>query len=157
MEVEFSTSFDGHVEASFEMATTILTANNFRLVDKTGDTLEFSGGGMSSSRQNPLVGATRIRFLHRPGQLTLEADLGGVTRMSWFLHLFPAVMGVFFLILFGVLFRQMGWWFVVAVSLGPLLPWVVLSPVLSRWIRWRAIKALENVLANLAMAGQAGP
>jgi hypothetical protein len=47
--------------------------------------------------------------------------------------------------------------FVVAVSLGPLLPWVVLSPVLSRWIRWRAIKALENVLANMAMVGQAKP
>ena len=154
MQYRESIPFAGDPAKAFDMATTILTGNGFRIVEKGEHSLAFSSPGMSSTKQNPLLGASEIRVERRVGELEIQAELGGVQRMRTFLILFPIGLALFLFVLFGILFREKGILFTAGVSVGPLLPWVVLTPLLSAVTKRRTERALTDLLANMDMAGR---
>lgn len=168
MEYTKSVPFHGDVNRALDLATTVLATNSFVIANKTALGVEMLGPGMRSNRQNPILGATRIRISAEPSQLVIDAELGGVTRMSRFLTYFPASLGLLFVVLFGLGMGLImgavtgagfgvpaapGWkWLAMTVPIStlPLLPWLFLSPMMIRSIRKNTVVALDTLLNNMA-------
>ena len=63
-------------------------------------------------------------------------------------------LAVLFLVLFGILFHEKGLALVLAVSLGPLLPWPILLPVMAKTMKSRTVRALDSLLESMALVGK---
>ena len=149
-----SIRFAGDLAKAFEISMTVLLANDFRLVSKTPDRLEFAGPGVVSKRRNAISGVSRICVSGSKGSLAIEAELGGVKRLGCFLVFFPLGLAIFFCLLFGVLFQDRGFPFIAMLSVAPLLPWVVLSPLMTYVAKVLVVRALENLLSNMEIGGR---
>jgi len=111
--------------------------------------LEAVGPSLSSTRQDPLLGAGTLRLRITPPEVELVADLRGTWGLSLFARLFPV------LLLLGLY----AWWKSgVPMSKPPksdedvLRMLVLLIPVgiaSSWWIRWRTRAALQRFLNRL--------
>jgi hypothetical protein len=159
MQYASSLPFRGDTESAFRLAESALTATGFRLTERAPESMELVGPGMNSTRQSALVGASRVRVRRGDATLELEAELGGAERMSRFVTLFPiglvlflgVVLSAVFLIVFGA-----GMWIapvaaVVGVNAGL---WLFLGPAMARGIRARTERALDALLANMAVVGE---
>lgn len=153
---------------AIDFAIGILTNNGFAITQRGVSSVSLSGPGMNSTRQNPIVGVSKITLTQRGGNITAEAELGGVDRMQRFLMWFPMLLGLGLAALFGIggglLFGQQfgagfgvpwapGWqWLLVATGIAmlPVSPWLVLSPLMSRMIRKRTQHAVETLVRNAA-------
>ena len=149
-----------------QSALITLTNNGFAIVNRDANSAELTGPGLNSTKQNPLLGASRIRLKREGEELRLDAELGGVDSMRRFLMRFPLILGVAFGLLFGVVGgfafgRQFGvgfgvpwaqgWkWLLVAIggAVLPLSPWLFLSPMMSNMIRTRTQNALATLVRN---------
>jgi hypothetical protein len=156
-----SRPFRGDTDKAFGLAETALTALGFRLTERTAGSLEMVGPGMNSSRESALVGASRIHVLSGPGKLDLEADIGGVARLSRFVTLFPIglvlVLGVVLGGVLGVLFGPGNWLYGVAAGVGVnAAVWLLLGPLMARSFRARTDRALDALLANMVSVGESG-
>jgi hypothetical protein len=153
-----SLPFRGDTDRAFSLAESALTAIGFRLTERTTGSVEMVGPGMIGSHQSPLVGASRIHILSNRGELAVEADLGGVERLSRFVTLFPLCLCLFlailFSVVFGVLFGPGPWMFGAAVPGGIALLWLVLGPLIARHIRARTCRGLDTLLANMVTVGE---
>lgn len=128
------------------------------------DRLEFRAiPGLNSTRQNPLLGASKIYLALDGHQLRLDAELGGVDSMRRFLMRFPFLLGLGLGLFFGIgggfMFgRQFGvgfgvpwaqgwtWmFFSIGVAMLPVAPWLFLSPMMSNMIRTRTQNALYAI------------
>lgn len=153
--------FPGDAERAFDLALAALTALGFQLQTRSAHSLELRGPGMHSSRQSPLVGASRITIQRGPGELSLEAELGGVQRMINFVNYFPLALvlglgGVLYVV-FSLIWGQGRWSLAVGGAVGGNAAlWLLLGPLLARGMRQRTERALDALLANLAAVGQAG-
>lgn len=143
-----------------------LANNGFAIVNRDENSADLTGPGLTSTRQNPLLGASKIHLELHGQQLRLDAELGGVDSMRRFLMRFPLVLGLglglFFGVCGGLLFgRQFGvgfgvpWaqgWMWLLVSLGfallPVSPWLFLSPMMSNMIQTRTQSALTTLVQN---------
>lgn len=171
MENSNTIPFTGDVETAFETASRVLMANGFAVTEQRDRLMEFTGPGMRSTKQNPILGASRIVMEADYDSLHLDAELGGVDQMRRFLTYFPQAMSAGFVLFFGVVmgfvFGQVfgmgfgvpfaqGWrWFLFVVPLATagLAPWPVLAPLMVRGIRERTVAALDTLLNNMAAAG----
>jgi hypothetical protein len=150
-----SVHFHGDTGTAFGLAESALTALGFRITQRSPESLEAVGPGMNSMRENPLTGASRIRFRRSPGEMAVEAELGGVERMSRFVTLFPIglclAIAVTFVVIFGPPVPMAAWMAPAIIA----LPWLVLGPWMARFIRTRTCRALEALLANMVTLGAA--
>lgn len=161
-----SISLSGDKTLALQAAMAILTSQGFAIVSREKSCVEFRGSVMNSTRQPPITGASAIQVSVAQGQLALNAELGGVTRMRRFLIWFPpglaavlsltlAAVGLGMGQAFGVGFGApiaAGWNFATFGALACLLavsPWIVISPLLIRSMRARTLKALDDCLANI--------
>lgn len=148
MDYQRSISLKTESRKCIDTAKMIFMQNGF-LVSKKGEhDFQFTGPGMSSTKENPLVGVSTARIKLNGRQVTLEAELKSVRGMQWFIWIFPfALCGILFLVLNGS--RPSGspinW-----ASLLAVLPWIVLSPWMSRWMKRRTIRALDVLIENAA-------
>ena len=143
-----------------------LTSVGFSVVKQDERRVELRGPGLRSTKQNPLLGATKIELRSTNRSVQMDAELGGVQTMQKFLTWFPPLLGLTLAVLFtlggGITFGQAfgigfgvpwapGWkWIVVSFGFAflPILPWLVLSPLMIRMIRKRTILALEKLLQS---------
>jgi len=167
-----SIPFAGAPGKALASAPATLAANGFQITDKRDSLLEMVGPGMTSTRQNALVGATKICIRAGRGQLELEADLGGARAMRRFVRVLPLALATGFAVLFGpvmgIIFGQVfgvgfgvpfapGWlWLAFAVPLAvlPGVPGAFLSPMIARSVHSRTLRALDTLLANMEAAGR---
>lgn len=148
---ETSLSFNGSVARAFAVAESILLPNAFIITEKTTTAIAFRGGGMTSIRQNPLLGASQIRIEALPGALQLTAELGGVRFMTYLVWVFPFGLVAFLTVLFNILpTHHPG-----LIPLIGALPWLVISPVIAMSIRQRTVRALNGLLHNMAFSSEA--
>ena len=155
MDYETSIPFSGDADNALETGTTVLISNGFRIESKDERSIEFVGPGMRSTRQNPLLGASRIAIATRGETLALEAEMGSVQRLGILLALFPLALAAALAIVFVILFRdRMGLGFCLGVSFGPTAPWIVLGPLIARWSQARTKRALQDLLENMAASGK---
>jgi hypothetical protein len=161
MHYEKTVSYQGDAEHAFDLAVAALTAVGFRIVERSPTVIELAGPGMNSSRESGLVGATRLRVVARSHELALDAELGGVERLSKFVRYFPVALSVGLFVVLAIVFwvkfgNQVGdWWMWPlggAVGIN-LLVWMLLGPIMSRMIEQRTRQALDALLNNMAVAG----
>lgn len=164
MEYTAAKPFHGNIDKSLDLAVAALSALGFRLDSRTSDSAKLSGPGMNSSKQSPLVGASRLDIRAERGQLALSAELGGVERLSRFVRYFPLSLtlglGIVLLAVFGL---TMGHRAPFAMWAGPVIGvtllngalWTILGPWMARKIHERTCQGLETLLASLVTAGEA--
>jgi hypothetical protein len=138
-------------EKAVDAAANVLIQHSFRITEKSETAVELTGPGMISSRQDPLVGISKIRISQSSGSLSVEAQFDSIRKLIKYLAAFIVVMGVFFLVLFAILFTRQGQpvGIVVLISLAPLAPWPVLLPLIMRWLKSRTARALDVLLSNI--------
>ena len=147
-------------------ALVTLTNNGFTIVNRDEKSADLTGPGLNSTRQNPLLGASRIHIELQGQKLCLDAELGGVDSMRRFLMRFPFILGLGLGLFFGVgggiaFGRQFGvgfgvpwaqgWtWLLVAIggAMLPVTPWLFLSPMMSNLVRTRTQNALATLVQN---------
>jgi hypothetical protein len=160
MQYTASLPFRGDTDKAFRLAESALTAIGFRLTERTPGSVELVGPGMNSTRESALVGASRIRLVGGRGELAVEADLGGVVRMSRFVTLFPIglvlLVGVVSSAVRGAQSGPGNWIVGVAAWVGGnAVLWLLLGPLMARWIRARTCRGLDALLANMVAVGEA--
>lgn len=143
---ETSAEFSGEAEAALSFLIQTFTQLGFRIEQKDARRLEFSGPGMNSTQQNPLMAVSRLRVESAGRSLKTQAEFGGARRMAKFMFLLIVGLAAGLGGLFAVLFDPAAAG-IVALALSP---WLVLIPLIYWMIRRRAARALDNVLHNLA-------
>ncbi|MFN9639114.1 MAG: hypothetical protein ACK56W_03690 [Pirellula sp.] len=153
-------------EETLQAALAILTNNGFTIVNRNERTASLIGPGLNSTKQNALLGASKICLKLEGNQLGLEAELGGVESMQRFLNRFPLllglVLGILFCLIGGFVIGQQfgvgfgapwaqGWkWMLVTFgfSMLPVTPWIFLSPWIGKMLRTRTQLALNALVTN---------
>jgi hypothetical protein len=149
-----------------QSAVTTLISNGFAMTNRDASSATLTGPGQRSTKQNPILGASRIVLRIDNGILHVDAELGGVDSMRRFVMWFPFLLGLglglaftvvggltfgrIFGVGFGVPWAQ-GWrWVVIAMGSAflPVAPWIVLSPMLVNIIRKRTHRALQTLVEN---------
>jgi len=148
-----SVPFHGDPAQAMEVAKGLFASNGFLVELPSPSRLVARGPSMTSTNQNPILGVTRAEIDIDLTSIRVAAELGGVRRMRNFLFLFPP--GLALLLTAGFLVSGFSW----KHALIPFLavsPWLVLSPLMSRWVRRRTVRALDAVLHNMASMSGAG-
>ena len=109
MDYSASKPFRGDVDKALTFVITALTPMGFRVERKAADSVELTAPRLQRTRQSALVGASRLRVAHRSGALAVEAELGGVRRLTRFVLVFPIALCLFLgvLIAFATLVVKM--------------------------------------------------
>lgn len=158
MDYEKTEPFSGNVEKVLEVARNAFIQNNFQIVRDSDTEVELTGPGMLSSRQNPMVGISRICIRGTSGNLSIEAEFGGIRKLTKYLSFFILGMAIFFVVFFGILFSKQGQPLnkTILISLAPFIPWPVLIPLIYLWMKSRTSKALDRLLTNMVTLGREG-
>jgi len=166
--------FIGDPQRLLAAASTILMTNGFAVVQQDGDRIEFSGPGLNSTKQNPILGASKVIVCVERGRLAVEADYGGVEALRRFMIRFPLLLAlglgsVFALILIVVFlgFYLAGadfgpaWpiaWLspalAIAISLLSVSPWFFLAPWIRRHLEGKTAAALDTMMTNVCHAAK---
>jgi hypothetical protein len=166
----FSTSTEANCSSVDVLTSAIvtLTNNGFAITHRDARSVSLTGPGLNSTRQNPILGASKITLQIRDNSIVADAELGGVDAMQRFVIRFPFLLGLSLGLLFGIggglLFGwqfgvgfgvpwAQGWrWMLLAIggSMLPVAPWLILSPLIARMIRIRTQNAVETLIRNAA-------
>ena len=151
---EQTVRFSGDGQKAFEVALQTLLPLGFRIERRDEFTLTLSNSARYlNSRQNALLGISRISFNLRPGLLSIKTEMGALTRMVRVMAYLLAGMLASFVLLFGVLwltlaeFQGQPW--VMAVAAAPFIPWIFILPFMQGWLQRRTQAALETLLHNM--------
>ena len=154
MDYKTSVPFTGSGTVAIEAARLQLSANGFKL-DQPGKTqLIATGPGMRSTDQDPILGVSHAKISVNAGSIELQAELGGVKFMQRFIFLFPPALGGFLALTFFFMPEMPN--FVPLLAFAPILPWLVISPLMAKWIKTRTIKAVDTLVHNMANARRDG-
>jgi hypothetical protein len=152
---EASVTYNGDSRRVMQLAAESLTAAGMRIDSKTDSTLEFSGPGLNSTNENPLLGISRARLSATGSTISIRADLGAVQRLfRILLYMIVALDVVACVVLFLVLRGKMATPLVLTIAIAPVAPWIVLLPLMSGWMKRRTMRAIETLLNNLSVAAR---
>ena len=156
MDYEKTMPFSGNMEKALEVARNVFIQHNFQIVRDSDSEVEFTGPGMLSSRQNPLVGISRVCIHETSGNLSVEAEFEGIRKLTKYLALFIVGMAIFFVAFFGIMFSKQGQPLnkIILISLAPFIPWPVLIPLMAIWMKSRTSKALDTLINNMVTLGR---
>ncbi len=158
MDYEKTEPFSGNMEKVLEVVKNVFIQHNFQIVRDSDKEVEFTGPGMLSSRQNPIVGISRICIRGASGNISIEAEFGGIRKLTKYLVVFIVGMAIFFVVLFGILLPKQGQPLnkTILISLAPFIPWPILIPLIYIWMKSRTSKAIDRLLANMVTLGREG-
>ncbi|MBS1914337.1 MAG: hypothetical protein JST22_20270 [Bacteroidetes bacterium] len=156
--------FSGSASHVLDLAAMSLSANGFRVAQRSATSAEFAGPGMRSTNQNPILGASRITVICSADTIGVAAELGAMARMQRFARVFPpvllggigTVLSITFLIVFGASQWRMWLLTVVLVIAVQGIIWAFIGPLLARRIESRVRASLDMFLRNIAIAGSEG-
>lgn len=169
-----SLAFTGDAQRVLVAASTILMTNGFVVVHQQGHEIQFVGPGLNSTRQNPLLGASKVTIQVDTGRLTVDADYGGLELLRRLMVRFPLLLGLglgafFALTMLSVIvgvclyawdirgLPTVFWLSPFFGMLTPLLavsPWFFLAPWLRQHLQRRTTNALDTLLINVCHAAQ---
>lgn len=122
----------------FEIAKLTLLPNEFSIRDLSETTITFAGKGMNSTNQPAVRGATFINIEYTMGALRLNAKLGGVFFMAIFTLLLPISLMICIPLFVGS-----------PINYPIIIIWLCISPVVIYWLRYRTVKALDELLESV--------
>lgn len=159
MDYTHEIAFDGDLGRAFDLICQTLTVAGFAMPERSASHARFTGPGMTSTRESPLLGAGEILVTAREGRLTLEADLAGVRNMQRFITWFPPGLTlVLGLLLWGLLLiREVRGpvWIAPALGAGLAVFFVLAFLPMRRLLRGRTQDALRNLIENTARSAAA--
>lgn len=158
MDYEKTMPFSGNMEKALEVAKNVFIQHNFQIVRDSDTEVELTGPGMLSSRQNPLVGISRVCIRGTSGNISVEAEFGGIRKLTKYLVLFIVGMAIFFLVFFGIILPKQGQPAdkIILISLAPFIPWPVIIPLMAMWMKSRTAKSLDILTNNMIALGREG-
>jgi hypothetical protein len=156
MEYEKTVHVSGDVAEAVKTVVQTLARHGFRITRKRDTSAELDGPGMNSSKENPLVGASKVHVKGRSGRLTVEAEFGAVRRLIRALGWMFIVMAVLFFVLFGFVLPVEGLVLRFVVPVASIAPWVILLPLMGRYFRSRCARALDVLVENAATLSENG-
>jgi len=95
MQHQFSLICNKSADEVFDTCKQVLFPQNYKITEKSDSAFVFEGGGLSNTKQNPLLGATRIAVTVSNNRLDIHSELNGVAFMRKFVILFPPALCVF--------------------------------------------------------------
>ena len=151
MDYKTTVSFTGSSSAAMEAARSQFMANGFKIDQYSDEQLEVTGPGMYNNQQNPIVGVSHAKITISSSTIEICAELGGVKFMQMFLYIFPPALGIFLALVFACIpsFPRRA----SLTAILPVLPWVVISPLMARWLKNRTTKAVDTLVHNMVNVG----
>ena len=148
-EYEYKIPYAGDPAEALDVAKLTLLAQGFEIAPQSRGELRAIGPGLNNTNQPALLGASEIMLVADSSTILARAQLGGARRMKLFLYVFPPGLAVTLALIFALTAMPAGasWWALLALA-----PWLVLSPVLSRWIESRTKKAIDGLVRSMAPA-----
>lgn len=125
----------------FTFAKHILCCNGFTLTHYDDKVMTLKGEGTTSTNQDPLKGATQITIEKGTDQVRLNATLGCVAFLTYF------VFFMLFIFPVGLLYILSGDLTGFTVSHGIMA--LLLFVSISYWLRYRTTRALKNLLTSM--------
>lgn len=154
MDYEKTISFEGDTGKAMETARGVLMQHGFQIETMSERTLELTGPFMFLNKgDNPLRGISAISLSLSGGSLAIEAEFGIIGKTMKYLVVFILGMALFFLILFGIIFRNdsdFHWW----LSVLPFAPWPVLIPLIGKFMKYRTSRAIDVLINNMIAIGK---
>ena len=144
------------LEEALAAAEAVLAAAGFRVTDRPRDGLVAESPGYTSTNQNPLLAAGRVKLAAAGCTLRADADMRGAEWMRRFVLWFPLGIGLFLAAALGsaaFAAPAAGRALLPAAVGAPLLavlPLAVLGPVVGRSVRRKAEAALRALVFNAA-------
>lgn len=126
------------------------------LISKSKDSsLEFSSPGYRSTKQHPLRGVSKGILSVTGHQITIKADLEKLEFLQKFVFILPILItSIVFISLLLIFMSVFPMWIAVSsasIVLITYLPWLYFSPLLSKKIRQKTEKALEDLSEYLSI------
>jgi hypothetical protein len=156
MQYSSSIPIAGLTETAIKMVRDALIANEFTIVDAKPTEFTATGPGMMSSNQNAIRGVSKATFRTEGGVMHVQAELGHAAWLGRFAMLFPIGLGVLLTAIFWVTGQTQGKPIGVITPLFPVLPWLVIGPLMARYIRKRTEKAIHGLLQSAASISRTG-
>ena len=160
MQYTSSRTLAGSPESALRVVREALVANGFAIVEASPTEVTAIGPGMFDSRQNPLHGVSKAKFRAEDGVIRAQAELGGAVWLGRFAMFFPLGLGLLLAMLFGLMGLKPGRpgspSSPVLIPLIAVSPWLVLGPLLGRFIRKRTEKAVEALVQSAATISRLG-
>jgi hypothetical protein len=159
MQYASSTPIAGPPETAIKVVRDALIANEFTILEAKPTEFTATGPGMMSTNQNAIRGVSKATFRTEGGMMHVQAELGGAVWLGRFAMFFPIALGVLLTAIFWVIGRTQGNLAnrpaAVLTPLFPVLPWLVLGPLMARFIRRRTEKAIQGLLQSAASISRA--
>ena len=162
MEYAKTVPFAGNAAKALNAAQTAFIGEGFRIVASRDDELRVNGPGLNGTKENSLKGVGEASIIIRNSAIEMKANLNGTAKLKKFLRFFPLVLMLLFSLVGGIVFviialtssEKPPWWVFLIIVAAPALalsPWLLLSPMMTRWIENRTVRALDTLLDNMAM------
>lgn len=139
----------GDPSQALDLARQVLLGQGFEITDDARNTLRAVGPGLLSTTQAAVLGASEIALRADGGRLVVQAQLGAARRMQRFVCLFPAALGLALVLAFALLGKPRPW-----LALGAAAPWVVVGPLMARWIERRTRRGLDALVHGIGGAAR---
>ena len=146
--------YSGNAHAALHKALSTLLPLGFKVIGQTENSLTIKGPGYDRTMQNALLGMSSGELSISRGTISLYARLGGVDRMAHRLVFILIGMGfVQALIFIGL------WFYIQRLHTKPFfllipalvfLPWIFITPRITKWIRSNCESALVRFVAGIA-------
>ena len=148
-EFQESMAFQGDSKEALLMARNVFLQEGFEWIPQGDHAFEAFGPGMMSSKQNPILGCSYVQVRVDRDTIQVQAEFGGIRKMTTFLAILLPGLGLGLSVLFYVLFREEKP-FAALIPFLALSPWVILGPLLCRVMREKASRALRTLMQNMS-------
>ena len=147
LEYDKTEIFSGNASVVLSSLRDAFLQQGFELLAHDEHSFQVRGGGMTSTKQSPLLGVSKAEVVVAASDVTLRAELGGVRRMQYFVMLFPPALVLGLCVMFY--FTLPNWQLFVRNSAPAMvLQWLVIGVFMAWWIRRRTVRALDVTLKN---------
>jgi hypothetical protein len=160
MQYTSSIPIAGPPETAIRVVRDALIANGFTIVEAKPTEFTATGPGMMSTNQNAILGVSKATLRIDGAVIHVKAELGGAAWIGRFAMFFPIGLGVLLAAVFWVIRQAQGNLANKPTAvLAPLLavsPWLVIGPLMARFIRKRTEQAVDALLQSAASISRAG-
>jgi hypothetical protein len=159
MDDESSQLFSGNAGKAMDLAVQILASSGFRIISRSGSSLEVEGPGVVCNRQRSISAVSRAWLRITRGSITLSADFKSLHKLSTTLAALLIGLCLLLLIIFNALLPIMHWsrpvthprLLINLICIAPFVPWIFLMPTIMRVTRRRMVRELDTFLHNVAV------
>ena len=154
MDYTKSEKVEGESIKIIKSCMTTLAATGFNIDNKTDNSLECSANMIYNTKQNPLLGSSKIYINHFDNNLTLKADFGNVRKLLKFLSIFLFFLatGLYLLFKYALPHNEDADLSIIIIS--SIGPWIILIPLMYFIFKSRLTKALDSLLNNIKFINQ---